>query len=351
MDGERRIGVVFNPNSKRNRLNPERYELLVGLVGTHGTVRRTDHPDDVPAVIGDFLDSGVRWWVADGGDGAFHWLVNKADQVITERGRDERIPAIMPTNNGTINFVGTKAGVKGRGEPLIQALVDTIADGGEPQVVDVDSLRMRGRYHESSEFPGEPFDKVGFACAAAGVSQRFFDKFYAHGRLDALGIGQVIGQIIGSSMTGLPGLRLLPIPTEARAYADSVFEPQGLDVWIDGEQLPMRWYTELSIGSIDLDIAGVFHLFPYAAEPGVMHVQAGAPTVLEVVFNLPRISAGTDLRMANMVQQPATEVRIVSRDTYSIDPCIDGELFYGLDALTVTRGPAVQVIAMAAPQE
>ena len=153
-------------------MNPERYELLVGLVGTHGTVRRTDHPDDVPAVIGDFLDSGVRWWVADGGDGAFHWLVNKADQVITERGRDERIPAIMPTNNGTINFVGTKAGVKGRGEPLIQALVDTIADGGEPQVVEVDSLRMRGRYHESSEFPGEPFDKVGFACAAAGVSQR-----------------------------------------------------------------------------------------------------------------------------------------------------------------------------------
>ncbi len=349
--GQPRIGVVFNPNSKRNRLQPERYELLVDLVGEHGTVRRTDHPDDVPAVIGDFLDSGVRWWVADGGDGAFHWLVNKADQVISERDRGERIPAIMPTNNGTINFVGTKAGVKGRGEPLIQALVEMIAAGDEPQVIEVDSLRMQGRYHDSSEFPGQPFDKVGFACAAAGVSQRFFDKFYAHGRLDALGIGQVIGQIIGSSVIGLPGLRMLPIPTDARAYSDSVFEPQGLDVWIDGDQLPIRWFTELSIGSIDLDIAGVFQLFPYAKEPGVMHVQAGAPTVLEVVFNLPRISAGADLRMANMVQQPAREVRVEARDSYSIDPCIDGELFYGLGNLTVTRGPAVQVIVMSAADD
>jgi len=351
MDGERRIGVVFNPNSKRNRMQPERFELLVDLVGNHGTVRRTDHPDDVPAVIGEFLDSQVRWWVADGGDGAFHWLVNKADQVISERGRGERIPAIMPTNNGTINFVGTKAGVVGRGEPLIQALVDTIASGAEPTVTEIDSLRLHGRYNRSSEFPGAAFDKVGFACAAAGVSQRFFDKFYAHGRMDALGIGQVIGKIISSSVVGMPGLRALPIPTDARAYAESVFEPQGLDVWVDGERLPMQWYTELSVGSIDLDIVGVFHLFPYASEPGVMHVQAGAPTVLEVIFNLPRIAAGTDLRMANMVQQAATELKIVSRDTYSIDPCIDGELFYGLDALTVTQGPAVQVIAMVAPDD
>ena len=82
-----------------------------------------------------------------------------------------------------------------------------------------------------------------------------------------------------------------------------------------------------------------------------MHVQAGAPTVLEVVFNLPRISAGADLRMANMVQQPAREVRVEARDSYSIDPCIDGELFYGLGNLTVTRGPAVQVIVMSAADD
>ena len=137
-------------------------------------------------------------------------------------------------------------------------------------------------------------------------------------------------------------------PTEAKAYSDSVFEPQGLDVWIDGEQLPMRWFTELSVGSIDLDIAGLFKLFPYAREPGVMHVQAGAPTIAEVVFNLPRIAAGTDLRMANMVQQPARELRVVARDSFAIDPCIDGELFYGLQTLTVSKGPAVQVISIGA---
>ena len=344
-----RIGVVFNPNSKRNRLQPERFGLLQELVGDQGIVCRTAHPDDVPAVIGDFLDTDVRWWVADGGDGAFHWLVNKADQVIVERNRGERIPAILPTNNGTINFVGTKAGVIGRGEPLIRALVDLVAGGGEPKVVEVDSLRMRGVYNESSEFPGEEFDKVGFACAAAGVSQRFFDKFYAHGRLDALGISQVIGQIIGSAFLGIPGVKSLPLPTDAKAYSDSIFEPQGLDVWIDGEQLPLRWFTELSVGSIDLDIAGIFQLFPYAREPGVMHVQAGAPTIAEVVLNLPRIAAGTDLRMANMVQQPAREMRVVARDTYAIDPCIDGELFYGLQQLTVSKGPAVQVICISAP--
>lgn len=344
----RSIGVVFNPNSKRNRLHPERFELLTELVGDQGVVRRTDHPDDVPEVIGDFLDNGVRWWVADGGDGAFHWLVNKADQVLIDRGRGECIPAILPTNNGTINFVGTKAGVVGRGEPLIAALVELVRGGDEPEVVGIDSMRLLGRYSESSEFPGQVFDKVGFAVAMAGVGQRFFDKFYANGRLDGVGIVEVVGKVIGSAVINAPGLRLLPVPTDIKAYSDSVFEAQRLDVWLDGEKLPMKWYRALNAGSIDLDIAGVFHLFPHAAQPGVMHVQAGSPSIMEVVANLPRLAAGGDLQMRELVERGARELRAVALEPYTIDPVVDGELFYGLRELTATKGPPVQVIRIKA---
>ncbi len=341
---EARVGVVFNPNSKKNRLRPERFDALVRLVGDVGEVRRTRHVDELREVVDDFLDRGVDHWVADGGDGAFHWLVNAAAVAVRERGRGEAIPPILPTRSGTVDFLAVKAKLQGGAEDLIAGLVAGVRAGVRQPALRIDSLRLQGTLGRRADDPGADFDRIGFAAALAGIGQGFFDRFYGHGDLSARGIVTVVGKILGSAAMGAPGLRWVPVPDAARAYAEPVFAPQPLDVWLDDERVALEYFRAVNIGSIDIELSGVFRLFPFAADEGVLHALVGDPGVVDVATNLPRMAMGKTLSGTRLVERPVREMRVVAREDASIDPVIDGELFFGLESVRVTAGPKVRVL-------
>lgn len=342
------IGVITNPNSKKNRLNPARYDTMRRLVGDLGLVKRTHHTGEIADVVREFLDAGVPYWLADGGDGAFHWLVNVLEQVLQERGHTGPLPAIMPTNAGTIDFVGRKAGVVGHTEQLIVALGRQLRAGETPKIVTLDSLRVRGLHGPDSDFPGKPFDKIGFATALAGAGQAVFDKFYAQQNQSGLGVMQLVAKTLTSAASQSPFLDWVPLPVTWRHFSDTIFEPQPLDVWVDGELKSIKWYRDLDVGSIDINIAGLFRFFPCAVEPGVLHVQGGDVSPWEVAKNLPAMSAGKPLHIQNFFQGPAKHLKVVARDGRTLDPVIDGELYYGLVHATVEAGPPVRVVAVRA---
>jgi hypothetical protein len=342
------IGVITNPNSKKNRMNPTRFDRMREIVDGLGLVRRTHHTGEIADVVRDFLDQKIPYWVADGGDGAFHWLINVVVQVLKERGGRDTMPAIMPTNAGTIDFLGRKCGVIGHAEPLLATLCERVRRGGVPEIVTIDSLLIRGVQGPASDWPGRPFEKIGFAVAAAGVGQRFFDKFYAHENQGPTGIVEVVSRIVGSMASQTPGFERVPIPAAWRYYAETVFEQIPLDVWIDDRKLPMRTFRAVNVGSIDINLKGVFRLFPYAADPGVLHLQAGNPSFAEVLVNLPKLAVGRKLSLDSLYDGPGQHLRAVARDGAHIDPVIDGELFYGLSEIDITRGPEVRVVKIEA---
>lgn len=340
------MGVITNPNSKKNRMNPGRYETLKRLVGDVGLVKRTHHTGEIADVVREFLDAGVPYWLADGGDGAFHWLVNVLQQVLAERGHQGPLPAIMPTNAGTIDFIGRKAGVVGQTEHLIVALGQTLRAGEAPEIVTLDSLRVTGMHGRDADFPGRPFAKIGFAAALAGAGQRVFDKFYAQQNQSGLGVMQVVAKTLTSAASQSPALSWLPMPVTWRHFADTIFEPQPLDVWVDGELKPMRWYRDLDVGAIDINLAGVFRFFPCAAQPGVLHVQGGDVHPWEIAKNLPAMARGQPFHIRNFFQGPARHLRVVARQGRAIDPVIDGELYYGLIEADVALGPPIRVVVV-----
>ncbi|MBI5609788.1 MAG: hypothetical protein HY902_13030 [Deltaproteobacteria bacterium] len=341
------IGVVTNPNSRKNRLNPGRYEQMRETVGPLGLVRRTQDVTAIAEVVREFLDVGVRYFVADGGDGAFHWLMNVVMEVLAER-PGTAWPAILPTNAGTIDFIGRKAGVVGHCDTLLPALVRRIRNDDLPTTIDLTSCHLRGTYGPDADRPGKPFEKLGFACALAGVAQRFFDKFYAGDQQDAAGIAMLVGKIILSQATRAVPLKWLPIPVEFRYFAEPVFEPLPAQVWLDGELLPIPLFRDLDVGSIDINLANVFRCFPYAAEGRLLHVQCGDISAPEIVRNLPRVFAGKTMEVEGFVQQRAQSLKVVPLQGRALDPVIDGELFWGLSELEVTVGPQVPVVQLVA---
>ena len=342
------IGVLTNPNSKKNRANPKRYDMLKRTVGDLGLVRRTQGTGEIADVVREFLDSGVVYWLADGGDGAFHWLLNTLWQVRSERGETGPLPHLMPTNAGTIDFIGRKAEVEGDCDSLLHALTRQLLDGRTPEIGHIGTLLASGVHAADSDFPNKPFERLGFAASLAGVGQRFFGKWYAHDNHTPLGIMQVVGKILGSAITRAPMLEKMPVPDSYRGYSTDVFEPMPLDVYVDGKLLPIREFRSVDVGAIDINLAGVFRFFPLAREPGILHVQAGNPTVLEVVRNLPLMASGQPLAIKNYFQSPALHLRVVTRDGCKLDPDIDGELFWGISELEVVSGPLISVVKLQA---
>lgn len=336
-----RVGVVFNPHSKKNRRRPERFVTLQRLVGDVGEVRRTGHVDEIDQVADEFLDAGIDVWVADGGDGAFHWLMNAAKRAITRRGRGESMPLLMPTRSGTVDFLAVKAKLTGAPEDLLASLIAGARSGDAPDVLWIDSLRVQGQPIDPA---AAPFDRLGFATALAGVGQQFFCRFYDNGDPTPRGIVTVISKILGSAALGMAPLRMLPVSKEAREYGAPVFAQHPLEVVVDGERMPFDTYRAVNLGSIDIDLAGVFRLFPHAAEPGVMHALLGDPGFFQVLGLLPRMAAGRGLQSKSMIDRRARTLQLRSLSDSAIDPVIDGELFYGLRSVDVSLGPSIGIV-------
>ena len=78
------IGVITNPNSRKNKGKPDRAARLQSIVGSMGEVHETRSLESIKPVLRDFLRKRARYWVADGGDGALHWMLRMGMEVLQE---------------------------------------------------------------------------------------------------------------------------------------------------------------------------------------------------------------------------------------------------------------------------
>src|SRR5262245_38480774 len=172
------IGVITNPNSRKNRNRPDRADRLRRIVGDFGEVHSTSSIASIKPVLRDFLRKRARFWVADGGDGALHWMVRMGMEVLQEEeftGQALSLPLTVPTNGGTIDFVANNVGIKGDAEGILATLCKNVERNARIAETEVDSMVIDG-VHLVDGVETE-FRTYGFASAAAGVGQRFFAKY------------------------------------------------------------------------------------------------------------------------------------------------------------------------------
>lgn len=329
------LGVVLNPRARKNRASArlkdhDRAARLARLVGPWGEVFETRSVADIGSVVERLLPRATHL-VSDGGDGALHWLVN---EVWLRESSSARWPTFVPTNGGTIDFVARKVGTRGRSEDILRALVAAASAGRAPHEEVLDTLRLTG-----STADGVAFDRVGFALAAGGVGNRFFDKYYEDPDPSPATIVRVIGRTIGDWTIELVAPRLL----NGRSYARHLFRPTRARVCIDGEELPTLEHSGLHAAAFDVNLGGVLRVFPLAKTSGVLHFQAGEMSPGRIIAHLPELVIGGSIRGSGLRDIAGGEMTIETVDSERLSPIIDGERFDGLTRLVVRAGPRIRV--------
>jgi hypothetical protein len=339
------IGVITNPNSRKNKNRPQRAAELQGIVGDLGEVHETPTLDSIKPILRDFLRRRAQYWVADGGDGALHWMLRLGLEVLQEpefRSGDYHLPKTMPTNGGTIDFVANNVGIRGRAEELLGALRGAIERGQKVEEVEVDSMLVEGI--EIIDGKEEPFRTYGFASAAGGVGQRFFSKYYEDQDPNPKTIVKVVAKTLASMPVALTGLRGVPgMPDELRTYARDVFAPTRAKVTIDGMELPGHDFTGIHVASMSINIGGVFRFFGKAEDRGMMHALIGATSPMTIVRNLPRMHFGKQLVGKDLVDRACREMTMEAVGDELLEPVIDGEFYRNIKRATFKTGPRVRI--------
>jgi hypothetical protein len=82
-------------------------------------------------------------------------------------------------------------------------------------------------------------------------------------------------------------------------------------------------------------------LFGHAREPGRMHIVVGALPLLECTYKWMYYVVGKPIPGERFHEFPGTSLDVTASGDELLDPVIDGEMFHGLDRLSVRLGPKV----------
>ncbi len=330
----RPIAVIINPNAGRHRPATDAARLEA-ILGWQGRVFETESEHAVGPAVDEALNVGAEVVAISGGDGTLGGVLN----ALRKRRSESELPLLLPTNSGTIDFVARKVGIAGDVESIVARLAATYRRGARPQRKEVDSLRLTGTLRAPGR-PEQELDVVGFALAAGGIGQRFFTKYYTEPVQGARAIVRVVVQAVASH--ALDRVRA-PVPERYLEYGRAVFRPTVAAVTIDGEAVPGEAHGAIHAGAFDVSLGGVFRVFPYAAERGESHFQAGEIVPAEMIRALPALVRGRAIPSARLVEKKGRQMRVVATGPELLSLILDGEPIEHVAELFVSSGPPVGI--------
>jgi diacylglycerol kinase family enzyme len=346
------IGVITNPNSRKNRNRPDRAERLQRIVGNIGEVHETASIESIKPVLREFLRKRARYWVADGGDGALHWMLRMGMEVLQEEefvDQSVTLPTTLPTKGGTIDFVANNVGIQGDAEGILATLRRNVEYGSRITETEVDSMVIDGVQLVDGALV--PFRTYGFASATGGVGQRFYSKYYEAEDPNPRTIVNVVANAVASAPIAYSPLSKLPFGPW-RTYAKEVFEPTGCKITLDGMRLPGDKFTGVHVASMSINLGGVLRFFGKADQPGLMNALVGTPSPWGIIRNLPRMARGEEMRGRDILDRPCREMTVEAlHGDELLAPIIDGEFYRNVTKLTFKVGPRVRIPKVVAPKQ
>lgn len=309
------IGIVTNPNSRRNRRHPEQMQRLGFILGRdarrHEMTRR---PEDVYEVARRFLDERVDILALNGGDGTNHVTLTTFIEVYG----DHPLPKIAFLRGGTMNTIANAIGIRGTPGEILLNITEKYHLG---QPFEESSRHILGATGDGKTHYGFLFGN--------GLAANYLQAYYATGNPSPWTAFTTLMRTVGSSLVKGP-------------FAHEMFRRFDARVTLDGQPWPASSFTTILAATIEQFGLGFRPTYRCRERPGTFHALGFTISMADVALTLPRIRLGQPLDPKQVLSDVCARMRIESDQpiTYSLD----GDIHTAQGSLELFAGPTLQVI-------
>jgi len=306
------IAVVVNPHAGGNRRRNGRSERLQRIVGDAGIVSEPASLDELTEVAAELYRREVRLLAVCGGDGSFFRTLSAVCAVY---GRHP-LPLFLPLRGGSMNTIAKGLACRrATPEEALRAVAETLARGGELDVIERALIRVNGRY-------------VGF-MSGAGTVVGFLQAYYEGSRKGPLGAAQLVGRLAWAAA----------LRTELVAR---VFRWVRARVRCDGEPLPFEEFSILYASNVAEIGVGFRPTYRAGERDDAFHFLGGPLGARDCLRRLGHFYRGVPSGLANLHDALARQVEIEFEEPQPY--MVDGDILDPERRLRLEAGPVLRIV-------
>ena len=308
------IGIISNPNSRRNRRHPEQMRRLAYVLGKDDVDVTTKSIDDVDTVARRFRDAEIDILALNGGDGTNHVSLSSFIRVYG----DQPLPLIALLRGGTMNTISNAIGITGTPNALLVNIVEKHYLEQPFEISERDLLKVTDDMGPSYGF-----------IFGTGVVSNFLSMYYDTGHPSPGTAVVLIARALLSALVRGPLVKTLGAPVSGQLIADG-------ELWESGE------YLAVAASTIDQIGLGFRPFIRCEAKPGFFHVVTIKSSPLRTFGLLPRLRMGKPLLQKDAPDTVAK--KLVFESEAPIEYTIDGDLHRSGKSVTLETGPRLRII-------
>jgi diacylglycerol kinase family enzyme len=298
-----RFVVVVNPKAGRFRAQPRELDAIYRVTSAQGYVLAPTSLPELVQELRELVEDPPEMIAVAGGDGT----VSQVTTALLSVWPHESLPDLALLDGGTMNTIARSLGTR-RASAAVQ--LDAIV--GAP-------TRLRARRWPLRIGHGRYGWMFGTGIVARYIQA--YDRVRPTGPIDAARV--LRDRILAAALGTEP----------------EFFEPQRLDVDVDGERLPLKaWLAVAMGGSHDLGLG--FRPFPGLLQaPGKVGLFASGSSPVRLAADLAKIRFQAPVRHSLTFQRITSHVRLASPQPILFT--VDGDLEETTERIDLTPGPPI----------
>ncbi|MFH1829505.1 MAG: diacylglycerol kinase family protein [Pseudomonadota bacterium] len=284
------IGIILNPYSRSNKLNPERMRKLGFIVGDKGSCHSTETLDEVRELAHEFKEREIDILGISGGDGTNHRTLSTFLEVYG----DMPLPRIALLRGGTMNNLANQLGIKGTPEKILSNLIIKYHESIPFEEKKINMIRVNGAY--------------GFLFGM-GLITRFIEVYQnVEDGPTPVRAAWLLSRAMGSSAIN-------------GRFARQLTERFDCEITIDGKKQPFKNYMMVFAGTMSTLGFNFRPLYRSTSEPGKFQAVGISATGRQLLYTFPRAFLAKPSKSEHYVDEMCTDMVLEFQRpmTYTID--------------------------------
>ena len=308
----RRIGIIINPNAKKNNKIENRKDRFSKIVGDNGIVYQTDKMDEIDLTCRKLIKQNVALVGICGGDGTNHLVSTSLIKEYQNAGVD--LPPIHLLEGGSMNTIRWNLGIRGAAEETLSGIIEKLRSEDKFETINVAILKV-------NEFYGFIFGN--------GYASYFLEEYY-NSNIDSgpARAAQIVGRFIWSAI--MRGKLVKKVLSQYKA-----------EFLIDQKPAGLESYGLVLAGT--LPAIGLMFKPLYRANESLdhFHLIASSFKAIQLVKQVNKLFSGKKLKGENHIDTLASEVIICTAEPLIYQ--LDGEL-YKEKEVKISMGPVLEMV-------